>query len=54
MSSAKLTEQDVRMIIYMWNTGLFQQKEIAKIYSVTPMQVCGILKKKSWKHIWKG
>jgi len=49
---AKLTEQDVRMIIYMWNTKLFTQYEIANIYDINHTNVWFIVNKKSWKHIW--
>ena len=50
--SAKLKEQDVRMIIYMYRTGLFTQQEIADIYDITHHNVSFIVNKKSWKHIW--
>ena len=49
----KLTEQDVRMIIYMWKTKEFTHKEIAKVYSVNRTTVSNIINRKSWKHIWK-
>ena len=48
----KLTEQDVRTIVYMWRTKLFKQKEIAKIYRVRKQTICSILGRKSWGHIW--
>jgi len=51
--SAKLTETDVRMIIYMYRTGLFTQKEIAKIYNVTRGNIGYIVNKKSWRYLWK-
>lgn len=50
---AKLTEQDIRMIIYMWRTKEFTQREIAKIYGVTRTNIYYIVNKKSWKHIWR-
>lgn len=50
--AAKLKEVDVRMIIYMFRTGLFLQKEIAKIYNVWPTIISKIITKKNWKHIW--
>lgn len=49
---SKLTEQDVRMIIYMWGTGEFSQQEIANVYCVRRTQVNRIINKKRWKHIW--
>lgn len=50
---AKLTERDVRMIVYMWRTGLFKQKEIADIYSVNYSSICSIVNKRTWKFIWR-
>lgn len=50
---AKLTEQDVRMIVYMWRIKLFKQWEIAEIYKIGQDEVSRIVNKKSWKHIWK-
>ena len=48
----KLTERDVRMIIYMWRTGELMQREIAEIYSVYPSRISSIVNRKSWKYIW--
>lgn len=50
---AKLKEKDVRMIIYMWNTGLFMQKEIAKVYNISRSAIEQIVTKRTWKHIWR-
>jgi hypothetical protein len=52
-SSAKLNEEQVRMIIYIWNTKLFLQKEIAKMYGISTATVCEIVNKTSWRHLWK-
>ena len=49
---AKLTEQDVRMVVYMYRTKLFTQKEIAKQYGITRQCVTLILKRKNWRHLW--
>jgi hypothetical protein len=49
---ARLTEQDVRMIIYMYRTGLFLMQEIATGYKVGLATVSNIVNKKSWKHLW--
>ena len=51
--SSKLREQDVRMIIYMWMTEEFTQREIATVYNVTIRNINMIVNKKSWKHIWR-
>lgn len=48
----KLTESNVRMIIYMYRTGLFLQREIAKLYNITQNTVSTIITKKRWKHLW--
>ena len=50
--TSKLTEQDVRMIIYMYRTGLFLHREIAKVYNICRSEVGFILTKKRWKHLW--
>lgn len=52
-SQAKLTEQDVRMIVYMCRTGDFSQREIADIYHVRDSCISRIVNKKRWKHIWR-
>ena len=49
---AKLTEQDVRMIIYMYRTGLFLQKEIAKIYGIYQNTVSRIVNRKRWGYLY--
>lgn len=50
--NAKLTEQEVRMIIYMYGTGEFTQREIASIYNIHQVHVSKIILKKVWKHLW--
>ena len=49
---SKLTEQDVRMIIYMCSTKLFSQRETADIYGVCIGTVNHIIKKRNWRQIW--
>lgn len=49
---AKLTEKDVRMIIYMWKTKLFTQREIAEQYNISNGTVSNVITKQTWKHIW--
>lgn len=50
---AKLTEQDARMVIYMYRTGLFLQWEIAKIYNIVQQEVSRIINRKRWTHLWR-
>ncbi len=50
--AAKLTEQQVRMIIHMSQTGLFMQREIAKIYNIGETTVGNIVRRKTWKHLY--
>lgn len=49
----KLSERDVRMIIYMWRTGEFAQPEIAKVFGIKQPHVSDIVNGKSYKHIWR-
>ena len=49
----KLTEQDVRMIIYIYRTREFTQQEIADMYNLYQSDVSKIVLKKSWKCIWR-
>jgi len=49
---AKLTEVDVRMIIYMYRTKLFTQQKIADIYNISRRTIGFIINKKVWKHLW--
>lgn len=51
--NSKLEEKDVRMIVYMWRTGKFTQREIAKIYKVCFVTIHDIVNKRRWKHIWR-
>ena len=50
----RLTESDVKIIIYMWKTNLFTQGEIANIYNVKNNTVSMIVNRKRWKYLWKG
>lgn len=50
---AKLEARDVRMIIYMYRTGLFLQREIAKIYNITQSHISDIISRRKWQHLWK-
>jgi len=49
---SKLKKSDVKMIVYMYRTGLFIQKEIANFYRIDKTTVSNIISKKTWKHIW--
>ena len=51
---AKLTEKDVRFIIYAVRTKEVSQRELAKIFRVGETNISDIIKKKNWKHSWKG
>lgn len=50
---ARLTEQDVRGIIYLWRTNLFLQREIAEIYNINRRHVSQIVNRKRWKCLWE-
>ena len=47
----KLTEKDVINIIHLWNTKLFTQQEIAKMYNISRSYVNVIINRKVWKHL---
>ena len=49
---SKLTKQKVCMIIYMWKTGLFSGKEIAKLYNITKYTVSDVVRRKTWKDLF--
>lgn len=47
----KLKEKDIINIIYLWNTKLFRQQEIADMYNIKQNTVSQIVNGKIWKHI---
>ena len=47
----KLTEKGVINIIHLWNTKLFRQKEIAKMYNISRSYVNVVINRKVWKHL---
>ena len=49
---AKITNKDARMIIYMYRTGLFLQREIGNIYNICNQEVSYIVTGNGWKHLW--
>jgi len=50
--NSKLKKADVKMIVYMYRTKLFTQKEIADVYHIRQTQVSRIVNKETWKHLW--
>jgi hypothetical protein len=49
--TAKLTPDKVRNIRFMYATGGYTQKELARLFNVTPQQVGRIVRRERWKHI---
>ena len=47
-----LRPQDVRMIIYMYRTGEFTQREIAEVYGIGQQKVSQIINKERHGAIW--
>lgn len=52
--NSKLTEQDIRTMIYIHRTDLFSKKEIAGIYKVSRSCIQNIFNGKTWGCMWKG
>ncbi len=50
---SKLSDYNVRMIIYLYFTGLYKQYEIADLYCIGPSVVSRICNQKAWKHLWR-
>jgi len=50
--AAKLTERDVRLIVYMWRTGEFTRREIAESYGISVVTVGQIVNRKTWGYLW--
>lgn len=53
-SSAKLTEQQVRHIIYTYRTGVLTRREISQQYGVCRRTVDKIVNRQTWDHVWRG
>jgi hypothetical protein len=49
--NAKLTEDKVREIFYLYKSGKYSQRKLAEIYGVSTGAIQGITYKKSWKHL---
>ncbi len=48
---SKLKEKDVKKIRKLYKTGNYLQKEIAKMFNVTTMNISKIVCRESWNHI---
>ena len=51
-SQNKLNKSDVRMIVYIYQTGLFSIQKVADMYGVCSQSIHNIIHKRTWKHIW--
>lgn len=51
--AAKLTEQDVKLIIDAYYDGAYNMTQLANHFDVSVSVVSGIIGKKSWACIWK-
>ncbi|KKM02616.1 hypothetical protein LCGC14_1782670 [marine sediment metagenome] len=40
------------MVVYMYGTGLFLQREIADMYRVSKETISDIICKRIWRHVW--
>jgi len=49
--SAKLTDEDVRVIRAMWDSGQHSQAELAHRFGVDKSTICNICHLKTWKHV---
>lgn len=49
--SAKLLNNDIFNIREMYATGKYTQREIARIYHLSPVTIFDIVHRKNWKHI---
>ncbi len=49
---SKLTEKDVRFIIYLAYMGIYSCRAISKIFDVNRSTIQLIANKQTWKHIW--
>ena len=50
--NARLTEQQVRQLIYTHQTGLFSITEIARQYGISHSAVFRIIHRQSWRYLW--
>ena len=49
---SKLTNKVVRLIIRMYQTGMYSQKQIGKRFNVDQTTIHYIVTQKTWKNIW--
>lgn len=49
--SAKLTEDDVRSIRNQWHQGGVTQRQLAKMFGVTPSAIEHVVTNRTWRHI---
>jgi hypothetical protein len=52
VGTARLTDQMVRQMLYVHQTRLFSQREIAAQFGVAQRTVNTVVNKQTWKHIW--
>jgi hypothetical protein len=50
---AKLTDDKVRQIVDVYGTGMFSLREIGARYGVSHTAVRGIVRGRTWGHLWK-
>ena len=49
--ASKLTEADIPVILEMYRSGRFLQKDIAKIYGVSQVAISLITRREKWRHV---
>lgn len=49
--NAKLTEDDVRTIRNLYDSGNYYQREIGDMFNIKDSTVCNIVNRKTWKHV---
>ena len=52
-ANAKLTERNVKLIFGAYYNKRYTVSELAKTYNVCVQTIYGVIKKQTWKHIWK-
>ena len=52
--NSKLTEQQVRLIFYVYHDGAYTQQELADHFGVGSVCIHKIVNKKTWRHLWDG
>lgn len=50
---SKLTDQEVRQIIYIHRTGVLSQRKIGKLFDVCNQTINFIVNQKTWQHLWR-